>query len=32
MTLIELASGVSLDEIKSKTQAAFKVDTKLKAA
>jgi 3-oxoacid CoA-transferase subunit B len=32
MTLIELASGVSLDEIKSKTEATFKVDTKLKAA
>jgi 3-oxoacid CoA-transferase subunit B len=25
MTLIELAEGVSLDEIKSKTEAAFKV-------
>jgi 3-oxoacid CoA-transferase subunit B len=32
MTLIELATGVSLDEIKNKTQATFKVDTKLKAA
>jgi 3-oxoacid CoA-transferase subunit B len=25
MTLIELAEGVTLDEIKSKTEAAFKV-------
>lgn len=32
MTLIELASGVSLDEIKSKTEASFKVDGKMKAA
>ena len=32
MTLIELASGVSLDEIKSKTEATFKVDGKMKAA
>jgi 3-oxoacid CoA-transferase subunit B len=32
MTLIELAPGVLLDEIKGKTQAAFKVDGKLKAA
>ena len=32
MTLIELAPGVSLDEMKSKTEATFKVDGKLKAA
>jgi 3-oxoacid CoA-transferase subunit B len=32
MTLIELASGVSLDEITKKTEAKFKVDGKLKAA
>ncbi len=32
MTLIELAPGVSLDEIKKKTEATFKVDQKLKAA
>ncbi|MGH6741266.1 MAG: CoA transferase subunit B [Bradyrhizobium sp.] len=30
MTLIELAPGVTLDEIKEKTQAAFKGDAKLK--
>jgi 3-oxoacid CoA-transferase subunit B len=30
MTLIELAPGVTLDEIKKSTQAAFKVDAKLK--
>ena len=30
MTLIELAPGVSLDEIKKNTQAAFKVDAKVK--
>jgi 3-oxoacid CoA-transferase subunit B len=30
MTLIELAPGVTLDEIKKKTEAAFKVDSKLK--
>jgi 3-oxoacid CoA-transferase subunit B len=32
MTLIELAPGVSLDEMKSKTEGTFKVDGKLKAA
>jgi 3-oxoacid CoA-transferase subunit B len=30
MTLIELAPGVTVDEIKQNTQAAFKVDAKLK--
>ena len=30
MTLIELAPGVTLDEIKQNTQAAFKVDPKVK--
>jgi 3-oxoacid CoA-transferase subunit B len=30
MTLIELADGVSLDEIKQKTEAKFAVDPKLK--
>jgi 3-oxoacid CoA-transferase subunit B len=30
MTLIELAPDVSLDEITKKTEAAFKVDSKLK--
>ena len=30
MTLLELAPGVTLDEIKTKTQASFKVDPKLK--
>jgi 3-oxoacid CoA-transferase subunit B len=30
MTLLELAPDVTLDEIKSKTQATFKVDAKLK--
>ena len=30
MTLIELAPGVTLDEVKQKTQASFKVDAKLK--
>ncbi|MBV9346988.1 MAG: CoA transferase subunit B [Pseudolabrys sp.] len=32
MTLIELAPGVTLDEIKSKTEASFKVDAKVKQA
>jgi 3-oxoacid CoA-transferase subunit B len=34
MTLIELADGVTLDEIKDKTEASFKVapDLKIKAA
>jgi 3-oxoacid CoA-transferase subunit B len=32
MTLIELAPGVSLDEMKSKTEGSFKVAGKLKAA
>jgi 3-oxoacid CoA-transferase subunit B len=34
MTLIELADGVTLDEVKAKTKAAFKVapDLKTKAA
>jgi len=30
MTLIELAPDVTLDEIRKKTQAKFKVDAKLK--
>ena len=30
MTLIELAPGVTLDEIKQKTEAKFNVDPKLK--
>jgi len=30
MTLIELAPGVTVDEITQKTQASFKVDPKLK--
>ena len=30
MTLLELAPGVTLDEIKTKTQASFKADPKLK--
>ena len=30
MTLIELAPGVTVDEIKKKTEASFKVDAKLK--
>ena len=30
MTLIELAPGVTVDEITQKTQATFKVDAKLK--
>jgi 3-oxoacid CoA-transferase subunit B len=30
MTLIELAPGVTVDEIKKKTQASFTVDAKLK--
>jgi 3-oxoacid CoA-transferase subunit B len=30
MTLIELAPNVTLEEIKKKTQATFKVDSKLK--
>ena len=30
MTLIELAPDVTLDEIKKKTEANFKVDAKLK--
>ena len=30
MTLIELAPGVTLDEITKKTEATFKVDAKLK--
>ncbi len=30
MTLIELAPGVTLDEITKKTEASFKVDAKLK--
>jgi 3-oxoacid CoA-transferase subunit B len=30
MTLIEVAPGVTLDEIKKKTQASFNVDAKLK--
>jgi acyl CoA:acetate/3-ketoacid CoA transferase beta subunit len=30
MTLIELASDVTLDEIKQKTEASFNVDPKLK--
>jgi 3-oxoacid CoA-transferase subunit B len=30
MTLIEVAPGVTVDEIKKKTQASFKVDAKLK--
>ena len=30
MTLIELAPGVTLDEITKKTQASFKVDAKVK--
>jgi 3-oxoacid CoA-transferase subunit B len=30
MTLVELAPDVTLDEIKAKTQATFKVDPKLK--
>jgi 3-oxoacid CoA-transferase subunit B len=30
MTLIELAPGVTMDEVKKKTEANFKVDAKLK--
>ena len=30
MTLIELAPGVTIDEIKDKTQASFKVSPELK--
>ena len=30
MTLIELAPGVTVDEITKKTQAKFKIDAKLK--
>jgi 3-oxoacid CoA-transferase subunit B len=30
MVLTELAPGVTVDEIKKKTEAAFKVDAKLK--
>ena len=30
MTLIELAPGVTVDEITKKTEASFKVDAKLK--
>jgi 3-oxoacid CoA-transferase subunit B len=30
MTLLELAPGVTLDEIKSKTEATFKIDAKVK--
>ena len=30
MTLIELAPDVTLDEITKKTQASFKVDSKIK--
>jgi 3-oxoacid CoA-transferase subunit B len=30
MTLIEVAPGVTVDEIKKKTQASFKVDAKVK--
>jgi 3-oxoacid CoA-transferase subunit B len=30
MTLIELAPGITVDEITKKTQASFKVDAKLK--
>jgi 3-oxoacid CoA-transferase subunit B len=32
MTLIELAPGVTLDEMKKKTEASFKVDAKVKQA
>ena len=32
MTLIELAPGVTLDEMKKKTEASFKTDARLKAA
>jgi len=32
MTLIELAPGVTLDEMKKKTEASFKVGEKVKAA
>ena len=32
MTLIELAPGVTLDEMKKKTEASFRTDAKLKAA
>jgi 3-oxoacid CoA-transferase subunit B len=32
MTLIELAPGVTVDELKAKTEAAFKVDAKVKQA
>jgi 3-oxoacid CoA-transferase subunit B len=32
MTLIELAPGVTLDEMKKKTEASFKVGDKVKAA
>jgi len=32
MTLIELADGVTLDEIKSKTEGEFRVSEKLGAA
>jgi 3-oxoacid CoA-transferase subunit B len=31
-TLIELAPGVTVDEVKKKTEATFKVDAKVKAA
>jgi 3-oxoacid CoA-transferase subunit B len=30
MTLTELAPGVTVDEIKKKTEASFKIDPKLK--
>ena len=30
MTLIELAPGVTIDEVKQKTEASFKIDAKLK--
>ena len=30
MTLTELAPGVTVDEIKKKTEASFKIDAKLK--
>jgi acyl CoA:acetate/3-ketoacid CoA transferase beta subunit len=30
MTLTELAPGVTVDEVKRKTQADFKIDAKLK--
>jgi 3-oxoacid CoA-transferase subunit B len=30
MTLIELAPGVTVDEVTKKTEASFKIDAKLK--